>query len=121
MVYKAAGLLSEFVKQQEPIDIIKLLFIALNQQDIDLLDLIYNGEAESISKIINQVEMVRMVQQSPLPSIKGILLYEIPVFFKLKENGKREVDSYYVFTLKRDSPTSEWKLTDLPFNQVKKK
>lgn len=114
MVYKAAGLLGQFVKEQSPEAIIELFFIAVNHHDEDLLSHIYSGDVTAISDSMKDVEMIRMVNKLNPPLIKGDVLHEIPIVFKLKELGKSEVELSFTFTVKRDSPTSAWELGNFP-------
>ncbi|MDT8861117.1 hypothetical protein N0O92_12815 [Alkalihalobacillus sp. MEB130] len=118
MVYKAGGMLSPYVQQLPPNKIVELFLIALNQQDLDLLNLIYtdqNGEAE---KLITNIESIRLVKKKNPPSINEPLLYELPLSFLVKEKGRGEVGSFYTFRVSRDSLTDVWKLESVPMGLV---
>ncbi|MFC0472564.1 hypothetical protein ACFFHM_19275 [Halalkalibacter kiskunsagensis] len=114
MVYKAGGLLTSFVQQLSPKEIIELFFIALNQQDLDLLNLIYHDKNGESIDLINEVESIRVVHKKNRPSIEGPYLYEIPLTFLITKKGEREVGAFYTFRVKRESPTSNWKLEQVP-------
>jgi hypothetical protein len=36
----------------------------------------------------------------------------------MKEKGKREVESFFTFRAKRDSPTSGWELEQIPIKLI---
>ncbi|WP_332697513.1 hypothetical protein [Halalkalibacter lacteus] len=118
MVYRAGGLLSSFVKQLSPADIVELFFVALNQQDLDLLNLIYRDENGESTKMIAEVDSIRLVNKKNSPSIEGPYLFEIPLSFIIKEKGEGEFGAFYTFRAKRESLTSEWKLEQIPVELI---
>ncbi|GAE25149.1 hypothetical protein JCM9140_1126 [Halalkalibacter wakoensis JCM 9140] len=118
MVHKAGGLLTPYIKQLEPKQIVELFFVALNQQDLDLLTHIYHDQTGDGVKLLEQVESIRLAKQKNTPTVDGPLVYELPLSFLVKEKNKREVGSFYTFRVKRESPTSEWKLESLPLNLI---
>jgi hypothetical protein len=118
MVYKAAGLLPSFVEQLPPKEIVELFFIALNHQDLDVLNVIYDDESGESERLIGKVESVRLVKKKNKPSIKGPYLYEIPLSFIMKVKGKREVESFFTFRAKRESLTSGWELEQIPIKLI---
>lgn len=116
MIYKAGGMLNQFVKQLPVEDVIALFFIALDQQDLELLDLLYNGEVENYRRLIKQIDVARILQQDE-PTIDHTLVYEVLVKYVVKEKGRHEKEKSFVFRLLRDSPTGGWKIDKMPFEQ----
>ncbi|MCT8137161.1 hypothetical protein H1D32_05045 [Anaerobacillus sp. CMMVII] len=114
MVYKAAGLLPEFVNQLSAQEVIELFFISLNQQDLDLLKLIYHGYDKNYSILLEDIELVRIMDKKLVPSLETDLVLEMPVTYKIKEKDKAEVEKTYVFKAQRESPTGRWVLVDVP-------
>ncbi|WNF38320.1 hypothetical protein RJD24_07815 [Bacillaceae bacterium IKA-2] len=114
MVNKAAGTLTSFLKHLSAEEIAELFFITLNQKDLDLLTLIYNGDVDHYSHIFNVIESIRMSERGE-PIIEEALIYEVPIKFIIKEKGKRKVETVFTFVIVRDSPTSEWRLVNVPF------
>ncbi|RXJ02051.1 hypothetical protein DS745_08140 [Anaerobacillus alkaliphilus] len=111
MVYKAGGLLDEYVSQFTPQEVIELFFVALNQNDLDLLTLIYKGK----STFLTAVESVRIVNKDHNPTINTVLEFEMPVTYKIKEKGKAEQEQTFVFKVERVSPTGRWQLIQIPY------
>ncbi|WP_227936331.1 hypothetical protein [Alkalihalobacillus deserti] len=118
MVYKASGSLSSFVKKLSAQGVVATFFIALNQQDVDLLKLIYNENLGKAEELINNIEAVRLTKKINSPSLNGDLVYEIPLSFKIKEKDKRERDVTYTFRLTRQSVTDAWLLDDVKTEQL---
>ncbi|WP_332632783.1 hypothetical protein [Halalkalibacter flavus] len=114
MVYKAGGMLAPYVQQLPPNKIVELFLIALNQNDLDLLNLIYTDQNRESEKLIEEIESIRLVKKKNPSSINGPLVYELPLSFLVKKKNKGEVGSFYTFRVRRDSPTSEWKLESVP-------
>ncbi|WP_052144719.1 hypothetical protein [Halalkalibacter okhensis] len=114
IVYKAAGLLAPFVQQLPPNKVVELFLIAINQQDLDLLTLIYTDQNGESAKLIEEVEFIRLVKKKNPPSINGALHYELPLSFLVKKKNQAEVGSFYTFEVRRDSPMSNWRLESVP-------
>ncbi|WP_096200857.1 hypothetical protein [Bacillus sp. FJAT-45350] len=114
MVHKAAGILNSYVKQLQAEDIVELFFVAINQRDYDLLNLIHSGTVESHNEIINRTESIRILKRDKI-SLKEPLVYKEVVKYKVKEEGKGESVEQFSFELVRDSITSGWKLVKVPF------
>lgn len=118
MVYKGAGQLVEFVNGLDGEAVAKLFFIALKQNDLDLFQLIYHGEedAQDYREAVRNVEGLRIIDQHE-PPVDEPLNYELTVDYMVKQEGKGERIHTFTAKLRRDSPTSPWRLTNLPFEE----
>ncbi|MDQ0253448.1 hypothetical protein J2S74_000820 [Evansella vedderi] len=115
MVHKAGGELTEFVRGLEAEEVAKLFFIALNQNDMDLFQQIYVGDAQEFRPIVESVESVRILEHSS-PSAEGSFVYEAPVTYIVKQQGRPEINDVFTLEIVRESLMSPWKLVNVPFN-----
>ncbi|GAE37002.1 hypothetical protein [Halalkalibacter akibai] len=118
MVNKAGGKLAPFVQQLSAPQVVETFMIALNQQDLDLLQLVHNENPEQSKVLIENVESIRLVKKNNPASLDGDLVYELPLNFKIQEKGHKERDSSFVFRLKRTSPTDPWKIEPVLVEQL---
>lgn len=114
MINKAGGLLNQFVSQLTAQEVIELFFISLNQRDLDLLRLIFDGDIRALETKMKQIESVRVLNEDPIPTVNEMLVFEMPIAYRIKEKEKAEIGKTYVFKVTRDAPTSRWRLHDVP-------
>ncbi|WP_088105552.1 hypothetical protein [Halalkalibacter urbisdiaboli] len=112
MIYKAAGELSSFIKALNPFDVIQLFFIALNHNDLELLQ--YVSDEDLDRSFLEEVEFIRATTTNPTPTIEGSVLFELPLTYVIKEKGKRETEKTFTFKVKRNTPTEGWQLETIP-------
>lgn len=115
MVHKAGGSLFQFLRELPAEEIVNLFFISLNQNDLDLLRLIYNGDKDvsTLKGFIRETESVRIIEQSPINDNQP-LVYETTVKYRIKKAGRGEETETFTFRAVRESPASEWKLEKVP-------
>ncbi|WP_169801083.1 hypothetical protein [Halalkalibacter krulwichiae] len=113
MVHKAAGDLSSYVNELEAQEVVEALFIAINQHDLDLLNIVDPTISKQAKYLIDHVESIRFIKKNNPPTIQGDLVFELPLRFKIKQKGRKEVDSHYTFLLRRESPTDPWRFHEL--------
>ncbi|WP_419095565.1 hypothetical protein [Alkalihalobacterium alkalicellulosilyticum] len=114
MIYKAAGLIKPFVEGLTADEVVEAFFISLNQQDYDLLKLIYQDATMSIVKNINHIRIVKKHH----PLIDEPLQYEIPVTFIVQEKNGPEYEFSFDFIVTRTSPVDKWQLKDIPIEVI---
>ncbi|SDJ97628.1 hypothetical protein [Paenibacillus naphthalenovorans] len=107
MVYKAAGRLDEAFKQASPYGVIDSFFVALNQQDPELLRRSFadreNPALHYFIQTIGQIKSIRKISDFNEKDVSGQTRFELPVEVTVHAAGKRPEKQTFTFVLNKAS------------------
>lgn len=114
MVYKAAGELQQYVQHASPYEIIDIFFIAVNQQDSDLMKMIFSHQIhhqlESVQRHMKHIKAIRNITNYDEKESTNLMAIDIPVIASLYRSGQKEEDKSFIIQLRRYSFTDPWKI-----------
>ncbi|MFA9560590.1 hypothetical protein ACERII_25140 [Evansella sp. AB-rgal1] len=111
MIHVAGGKLLPYVSQLDGEDLGKLFFVSLQQNDLDLLQAIYNDDAIPFDSKVMKVENVRIIDEEEI--INDTFVYKTKIKYKVKLEGKDEVVDVISLGMTRDSLTSAWRINSI--------
>ncbi|TVY06878.1 hypothetical protein [Paenibacillus cremeus] len=124
MIHKAAGRLDEVYAKASPYEVIDSFFIALNQQDPELLRRTFsdltNPQLQFYLSGLNRLKTVKP-NRPRVREVGSELTAEVPVEVVLTFEDQRPEKQVFTFTLKRSGEGSPWKIDTLtPISRSKR-
>lgn len=117
MVYKAAGSLDEAFKQASPYGVIDSFFIALNQQDHELLRRSFadreNPALNYFIQTMGQIKSIRKTKAFTEKDTSGQTRFELPVEVTVHAAGRRPEKHTFSFVLEKASVNSPWQFVSV--------
>ncbi|MEB3100730.1 hypothetical protein [Ferviditalea candida] len=119
MVYKAAGKLQEYIEQASPYEIVDTFFIAVNQQDLELMKMMFLDLKDQqfewiLQRRMNNIKAIRKISNHisnyDEEEWENLLSVPVPVTVSIYQAGGGEQKLSFIFQLKRFSLTDPWKI-----------
>ncbi|XXM71228.1 hypothetical protein ACQ0QQ_16155 [Lysinibacillus sphaericus] len=111
MILRAAGELNRYVYHMDPYESLKILEVAINQHDDDLLALILSdGNKSTAKKMIHEVKHIDITDLSLLPSedLHPILGLSVQARLKWITEGQGQNMKKGELFIRRNSPEDQW-------------
>lgn len=123
MVYKAAGKLKQYVQDAAPYHIVDAFFIAVNQQDSELMKMVFTNsnhlQLERIKRHMKNIKAIHNNANYEAGESSNLLAIGISITASIYRSGKKEEKKSFIFQLRRYSFTDPWKIDFIendPFN-----
>ncbi|MBP1157241.1 MULTISPECIES: hypothetical protein [unclassified Paenibacillus] len=117
MVYKAAGRLDEAFRQATPYEVIDSFFIALNQQDSELLRRSFadreNPALNYFLQTMSQIKSIRKTKPFTEKDTNGQNGFELLVEVTVNALGKRPEKQSFSFVLNKASADGPWQIVSV--------
>nr|WP_239422066.1 hypothetical protein [Bacillus sp. CGMCC 1.16541] len=124
MVLKAAGKLDEYAELATPIQLIQLLNVAINQQDMGMMNLAVSKSKHNakLVKALKHIDsfILDKSQLEQFENIDAMVLVEMPIKVKMTVKGKETKTKTIHFVVRRNGLNSRWVIDSESFyKQVK--